>query len=443
MPGRVHLGARGFADPQPLLTEGQLRRDQAYLYAPHAPKDNAVKYGDEKRGWFDIRPSSHLKRRIPATSVVNLVCTMQGPLYGVTAAQTIWFLNLIAFGVHFFFFWWTIILICGWDGKTRDLHAPVFRVRANWTSPDVSGYNFDLKDNDQGFDIGVSTAVWFGITAGFHFLALIAGLWERFWHVYWRQLDDAFVWWRWLEYSLSASFMVLGIAFSLGMREENIMTCFFILTWTTMMLGFTNELYSRPRTFVDKTVYDTPIREKNTRVEDINVDDMALKLIAGEAWEGDRPQMAYDTVPTEDLPSEVSNVKPLPYRSELIVAQRQSNYLRRMWPFFLGWVPFLTVWVLMIKFLVTSVDDVKDLSSNPDRDMPEWVKVALWGTFILYTSFAPVMAIYQFLPPAHYWGSEVVYIVLSLFSKVYLGIFLLMNVILSDEVEAAAKLTTT
>lgn len=195
MAGRVHLGARGVADLQPLLTDGQLRRDQAYLHAPHVPKDKAVKYGDEKRGWFDIRPSSHLKRRIPATSVVNLVCTMQGPLYGVTAAQTIWFLNLIAFCVHFAFFWWTIILICGWDGKERHLHAQVYRIRANWTSPDVDGYNIDLADNDQGFDIGVCTAVWFGITAGFHFLALIAGLWERWWMVYWRQLDDAFAWW--------------------------------------------------------------------------------------------------------------------------------------------------------------------------------------------------------------------------------------------------------
>jgi len=134
---------------------------------------------------FGLHDKHPLKRRIPDTSVVNLKCTLWGFTW-MTAAQFIWGLNLLCFLVHSSFFWWTLSLILGWDGKERNLHAPIFRIRANWTSADVAGYNLDLVSNEQGFDIGVATAVWFGITAGFHGLALIAGLYERFWFWYWR-----------------------------------------------------------------------------------------------------------------------------------------------------------------------------------------------------------------------------------------------------------------
>jgi len=44
---------------------------------------------------------------------------------------------------------------------------------------------------------------FFATSAVFHFFALVAGAFERFWFIYWRQLDDAFAWWRWVEYSIS------------------------------------------------------------------------------------------------------------------------------------------------------------------------------------------------------------------------------------------------
>lgn len=167
--------------------------------------------------------------------------------------------------------------------------------------------------------------------------------------------------------------MVISIAFALGMREESVLTCFFMLTWTTMMLGFTNEIYSRPA--------------------------------SSEEWEGARENGKW------------------------------RNYLRRMWPHFLGWFPFLTVWGLIGKFLYTSIQDLRELRNDPEANMPGWVVAALVGTFILYTSFAPVQAIYTYLAPKHFWGSEVVYLTLSLVSKVYLGLFLLLNVIMADELE--------
>lgn len=57
------------------------------------------------------------------------------------------------------------------------------------------------------------------------------------WFVYWRQLDDAFAWWRWLEYSGSCSIMGVMLAISVGIREQYILCAIFVLYWTTMWLG--------------------------------------------------------------------------------------------------------------------------------------------------------------------------------------------------------------
>lgn len=220
--------------------------------------------------------------------------------------------------------------------------------------------------------------------------------------------------------------MVLGIAFCLGQREESVLTCYFMLTWTTMMLGFTNELYSRPKSFVGGTKYTIT----STYTITATTDPFVLKMIADDAWEGDRAQ------------KDAAGNKPQ-YRQDNPVAERKYNYLRRMWPHFLGWFPFLTVWVLMVKFLFTSISDTRELRGRPDASMPDWVLLTILGTFILYTSFAPVQALYTYLPPAHFWGSEVCYVLLSLIAKVYLGMFLLLNVILADEMERVAPELTT
>ena len=58
------------------------------------------------------------------------------------------------------------------------------------------------------------------------------------WSIYWQQMDDAFCYWRWAEYSLSASLMALAIALSLGIREQNALAGIFMLHWSTMWFGF-------------------------------------------------------------------------------------------------------------------------------------------------------------------------------------------------------------
>jgi hypothetical protein len=53
-------------------------------------------------------------------------------------------------------------------------------------------------------------------------------------------------------------------------------------------------------------------------------------------------------------------------------------------------------------------------------------------------SFAFVQLVYQQLRPGIYWGSELCYCILSLVAKLWLGIFILVNVIITDvDVEAS------
>ena len=358
--------------------------------------------------------------RVPPDSVSRTFCRL-GLCGEWTVVQVLVALNVLCFATHLTFF---IVTIASCKGK--DLHVDVFRLRANWTSAAANGYSYDLVSNNQGFDIGTCTALWFGLTAGFHLLQIVLGLageGTRWWYFYARQLDDAFPWWRWCEYSLTASFMVLGLAIVIGIREELVLTCLFVLTWIVMVLGLTTELYSRPKSFPDETSYTKAFLGRPTDHQKgvDKLDYFSLKLIGKEGWVGDRTQ----------------------YRStKYTKAQRLFNFSRRIYPHVLGYVPFVVVWACILKFFFTSVEDVRELRGDPDANMPSWVALALGGTLILYFSFAPVQFLFQLLPPSCYFASEMMYLALSLVSKTYLGIFLLLNVILAEDLtEVAGELS--
>lgn len=108
-----------------------------------------------------------------------------------------------------------------------------------------------------------------------------------------------------------------------------------------------------------------------------------------------------------------------------------------------------TAWVIIISHLESARHDLTKITS---RTIPEWVNGAIYGTVILFWSFSVVQIIFQRkslpehlprivaltllplagLPPGFYWGTELIYCILSLTAKLYLGFFLLINVILTD-----------
>ena len=167
----------------------------------------------------------------------------------------------------------------------------------------------------------------------------------------------------------------------------------------------------------------------------------------------------------------------------LVRAQRTANWLRRMVPHVFGWFTMTSVWFILFTQLENARRDIDEIS---DRNIPEWVYSAIVGTALIFMSFALVRRARSnrrfphtpppppppaspptrparcrsklffsasrpasigvrrstrsctpspphppTLPNANP-GTEVAYCILSLTAKMYLGWFLLINVIAID-----------
>ena len=224
---------------------------------------------NQGKDFTGLADRSRFKYRIPDTSVVNkvgdcrLFCCCG---WRLTAAQWVWLLNFVCFCAHTtmvfvvaYFAWWSKDLSV--YGDDSPYHVKIYRVSAQWNNATVQGYDYLVEDNQMPIDIAWATLAFFLISAVFHLFAVVAGLFESMWFRYWRQvrplsqrallspplarprtgarahrahapspcssqMDDAFCYWRWIEYSGSASLMGILLAVVLGIREQNTVRCF-------------------------------------------------------------------------------------------------------------------------------------------------------------------------------------------------------------------------
>jgi len=419
---------------------------------------------------FAVNPASVHKFRIPNTSVVNKIGDLRVPFccWGIrlTAAQWIWWTNLLCFVAHSFMVGFTLHMGYGRWGlnpftdEGEHMKVTIFRISQVPTvevymnnlsvwSPGYNGSEADprntraiggnehwLHDNGIPVDFCWLTASFFLISAIFHLWALLVGIFERTWYLYWRQLDDAFAWWRWAEYSASASVMAMGIAIAIGLREQSILAGIFMLHWATMAFGFLVEYISTPKALVDTTVHYRPVgayefmlwragKDLPSPIDRYRNDPTALKLISQDQWTLDRP--LYDIQSTNTVVGAESDY--------FVQAQRRQNFVRRMIPHIFGWFTMAAAWVIIVTHLEWARHDLAKIT---DISIPSWVDGAIYGTVLIFWSFTFPQIIFQYLPPGFYWGTELLYCVLSLTAKLYLGIFLLINVIMVDGgVEAA------
>jgi len=212
------------------------------------------------------------------------------------------------------------------------------------------------------------------------------------------------------------------LAVTLGIREQNTLACCFMLLWTTQWLGFLNELYSRPVIQLDRTNYSYLVGRPgfvNKPGYETNQND--LYLVSQSHWESGRP-----------LRDNEGKSIAASTNSDHLHAQSVSNFLRRQVPYLLGCFPFMTYVVVVVYHLEYQKWRLHE-ETNGDLNIPDWVNSLLYGTILLFASFAVVMPVYQFLPPGLYWGSEVVYCILSLTAKLWLGLLILVNVIMQEQ----------
>ena len=114
----------------------------------------------------------------------------------------------------------------------------------------------------------------------------------------------------------------------------------------------------------------------------------------------------------------------------------KSPYHWRMIPLCVGLVPYVAAWSIIISYWIKSIDDVCERLR--DR-IPDYVPYIIYGCFFIFSLFAVVLVVYQRFEPARYWETEVWYCILSLTAKVFLGAFLLTNVIGRDQWDASAS----
>ena len=105
-----------------------------------------------------------------------------------------------------------------------------------------------------------------------------------------------------------------------------------------------------------------------------------------------------------------------------------------MVPHILGWFPMSAVWYILINQLEQAKRDVSEVS---DRNIPSWVNALIYGTALIFMSFTFVQIVFQRLAPGYYFGTEICYCILSLTAKLYLGWFLMINVVMTDGAENA------
>ena len=200
--------------------------------------------------------------------------------------------------------------------------------------------------------------------------------------------------------------MAMGIAISVGLREQSILASIFMLHVATMFFGLLTEYVSTPKYDDDLNEYRNPIGPdqwneykaflnptsipegldvtgRNTFKPNYDTDRNALKIIHPTEWSGDRP--------ADHVRADVG--KGLTGGNDYFVfAQRRRNFVRRMLPHALGYFPMAAAWVIIIVHLEWARADLERIT---DRTIPDWVSGVVYGTAIVFWSFSIVQIIYQ------------------------------------------------
>tara|TARA_B100001079_G_scaffold230834_1_gene210199 strand:- start:945 stop:1301 length:357 start_codon:yes stop_codon:yes gene_type:complete len=100
-----------------------------------------------------------------------------------------------------------------------------------------------------------------------------------------------------------------------------------------------------------------------------------------------------------------------------------------MLPHIFGWFTMISVWAILIAQLEYAKHDIDKIS---DQNIPAWVNALIYGSFLIFTQFAFVQIVFQGVDPGLYWATEIAYCILSLAAKLFLGLFILINVIMAD-----------
>ena len=114
----------------------------------------------------------------------------------------------------------------------------------------------------------------------------------------------------------------------------------------------------------------------------------------------------------------------------------KKSRLARLWPSLLGWVPYVPVWLIVLWNFHRAIDK----AAANDREVPGFVYGIIYGQIVLFSLFAIPQLVVLGLTngPKYYWIGEASYLVLSLSSKLCLGLLFIFATFSFDRLEDAA-----
>jgi len=320
--------------------------------------------------------------------------------------------NAIAFVVHACCAF-ACFTACGsqWQGNEdcvpENMAITIFRIRSNWTSARAQGYDLLPVDNKNSFQFDQATAWFFGISAIFHLGAFIVGNCSGLSWMYWDLMNKAFSPWRWMEYSFSASLMMLCIATLLGIRDQNTLASLYMLMWCTQMFGLLTEWGAS----VNVELETCP----RALLSDKGRHEIGCEVATHRRWANDpmRTEGAWKAILTLEQNNRnirtkykfwirrvlvrvgcfTNNATVIPLqefdRCTLSVYrwERKKAYVRRMLPHVLGISPYLAAWTIMLRSFTDSLNDVKVENASVWDKIPDFVVPAVFGTFVIFSTF--------------------------------------------------------
>ena len=308
----------------------------------------------------------------------------------VTLRRDLWIglAHFACFCIHTFFASWSFAA-----GAGKRMEIQIFRVQGRWNSTGADGYRYEVVP-DYTVRIDYITGYFFALSAFAHLVWVVFGALPVSVPYLWRSLDRCIVPTRWLEYTASASLMMIAIAIISGTRDSNTLFGIFALCATTMLLGLVTEMHSRP--------------------EQTGVDDQGQPVYNYDKWGGDPAPVKWADF------------------TVFYAAKKWRSYSWRVAPHLIGWIPYIGAWYLVLGGFLRQIFDLPQ--ELRDR-IPGFVIPAITGTFVIFSTFSFIQLRHQWTPPRNYWKTELWYCLLSATAKIYLGGLLLANVLLLGSVE--------
>jgi hypothetical protein len=286
----------------------------------------------------------------------NSLCNVCGPWlgkefwfgwveeYGISLGRDTWLrmLHGMCFIMHATFFVITLIVVDG-----NDMSVTVKRLRP-YFGPRNEYFHTIRPASIQIVAFDSMTLFFFGASATMHAMWLTLGSFEFAKPLLWYCLDNCLCWWRWAEYSVSASVMMVAIAITTGIADQNTLLGIFALSFITMWCGFFTEMVSRPaRSARGEVDYDR--------------------------WEGDPDALKADATDMDRRKN---------------LRDRILNYGRRMFPHVMGFFPYAAAWFMIISNWNDMLADRKSCEMvEEEDDAPTWVVLIVYGCFVIFSFF--------------------------------------------------------